>query len=286
MNTEIFQKVRGKLQESMNPKIYEDNFVVDGLFNSTEVMIIGLEKSEVKDTFLRMFYEIKEKTQTFNNNKKLSALDTLYDTIIHTSNSNSINTTLIIENDADSFFQEYESSLDLYQRFDNSEFRGKLERRLRLHDKAEDQFIFLKRLETKVDEEKAEHLQKCTFTGDKEKCPETLFYSGLKYFTQQVLNKVSKNNLSSEYFTVQEKAQQTSKIDEVLAKLNELQLGQEIIYNDIEELKNLPNLKKKNFNEVVKGKIVDWGLKKVLDPQTLKWIFNKITDEDLPKLLE
>lgn len=80
-------------------------------------------------------------------------------------------------------------------------------------------------------------------------------------------------------FSVEEKNLMNKKIDLVLSKVHELHLGQEVIFNEIEELKSLMSLGKKNWKQVLKGKLVDLGLSKVIDTDTLEWIYNMLTDE-------
>jgi hypothetical protein len=82
-------------------------------------------------------------------------------------------------------------------------------------------------------------------------------------------------------FTEAEKEDINSNIDKVLSRLNELQLGQEIVYNEIDELRNLLMLEKKNWRQLLKGKLVDLGLEKTLDTETLAWVYNSLTGENL-----
>ncbi|ALL05578.1 hypothetical protein AQ505_08790 [Pedobacter sp. PACM 27299] len=71
-------------------------------------------------------------------------------------------------------------------------------------------------------------------------------------------------------------------IDEILDKLTKLGYGQEIIFNEIEELKELhKTLNKKTFGQVVKGKIVDLALAKLLENDTLEYIYEKLTHHHL-----
>lgn len=72
------------------------------------------------------------------------------------------------------------------------------------------------------------------------------------------------------------------RIDEVLVQLTKLGLGQEIIYNEIEELKELnTRLRKKNWGEIVRGKIIDILISKSVENDTLKFIYEKLMNEPL-----
>lgn len=71
-------------------------------------------------------------------------------------------------------------------------------------------------------------------------------------------------------------------IDEILSKLEKLGYGQEIIFEEIEELKNLHlHLNKKNFGQILKGKLVDLALSKTIENDTISYIYHKITEEIL-----
>lgn len=103
--------------------------------------------------------------------------------------------------------------------------------------------------------------------------------SKLKYMPSEVES--FSTSQTQENFSEEEKVKVNEKIDEVLAKLHELQVGQEVIFNEIEELRNLLILDKKNWKQVLKGKLVDLGLGKIIDTDTLEWIYKKLTDENL-----
>ena len=69
----------------------------------------------------------------------------------------------------------------------------------------------------------------------------------------------------NEFFTSEEKIDITKRLDELSVQLDRLEKGQEIIYDDlsdeISELKPLLSiLNKKNWKQILKGKLVDIGL--------------------------
>lgn len=73
-----------------------------------------------------------------------------------------------------------------------------------------------------------------------------------------------------------------SKIDEILEKLRKLGYGQEIIFDEIEELKDLyVHLNKKNWGQVVKGKLVDLVLAKLIEKDTLDYIYIGLTNHPM-----
>ncbi|WP_179354713.1 hypothetical protein [Winogradskyella vidalii] len=72
------------------------------------------------------------------------------------------------------------------------------------------------------------------------------------------------------------------KIDELLKKLEKLGFGQQIIFDELDELKDLySTLNKKNWGELVKGKIVDLGLSQAINEDMMKLIYEHITNDIL-----
>jgi hypothetical protein len=69
------------------------------------------------------------------------------------------------------------------------------------------------------------------------------------------------------------------KIDQVIFELRKLGLGQEIIYNEIEELKEVyvKVNNKKTWAQTLKGKLLDIALAQALDKDTLKFIYEQLT---------
>lgn len=73
-----------------------------------------------------------------------------------------------------------------------------------------------------------------------------------------------------------------NKIDDIILGLKKLGYGQEILFDELEELKNLyPKLNKKNWGQVLKGKLIDLGLAQILSPETMNTIFKELTDQVL-----
>jgi hypothetical protein len=65
-----------------------------------------------------------------------------------------------------------------------------------------------------------------------------------------------------------------------------LQTGQEVIFNELDELKTLiPSLKKKNWEEIVKGKLLDLAVRGIIDRRILEWLWKELTNQDFKLLL-
>jgi len=79
-------------------------------------------------------------------------------------------------------------------------------------------------------------------------------------------------------FSTQEESEVHNKLNDILDRLNKQGLGQEIIFNEIEELKYHFNLGKKNWFQLFKGKLVDLSLEKVLDETVIKELYNYVAE--------
>jgi hypothetical protein len=73
-----------------------------------------------------------------------------------------------------------------------------------------------------------------------------------------------------------------SKFDELFKEFEKLGFGQEIIFDELKELRDLySTLNKKNWGELAKGKIIDLGLSQVINRDVMKIIYEHITNDML-----
>ncbi|KAA3645183.1 MAG: hypothetical protein DWP98_11825 [Bacteroidetes bacterium] len=76
------------------------------------------------------------------------------------------------------------------------------------------------------------------------------------------------------------------KVDIVIEKLQKLGYGQEIIFEEIEELKSLSGkLKKKTWIQLLKGKVIDLAIDQVINKETASYILETLS-EGASKLLK
>jgi len=72
------------------------------------------------------------------------------------------------------------------------------------------------------------------------------------------------------------------KIDWIIQELKKQSVGQEVLFNELEELKDLyGKLSKKNWGELLKGKLVDLALDRIISKETFGFIFLKIFGHEL-----
>jgi hypothetical protein len=71
-------------------------------------------------------------------------------------------------------------------------------------------------------------------------------------------------------------------IDEIIERLEKLGYGQEVLFNELEELKELyGQINKKNWGQLLKGKLIDLGLSQIISKDTMKLIYESLTNEIL-----
>ncbi len=114
--------------------------------------------------------------------------------------------------------------------------------------------------------------------------------SGMDYYNYQIskfdqlsrVNRPKQNaDEDSSAFTAAEKREMNEKLDQILAMLKEACLGNEIVWTDMkedfEELRNNPNgLTKKNWRQLLFGKVVEWTAGGVVSETASKQIVEMV----------
>lgn len=105
-------------------------------------------------------------------------------------------------------------------------------------------------------------------------------------FSENIYNYQEEINNEEGEYEVNELVDLNKRIDKVLEELNKLGLGQNILFDEIEELKGKgKKISKKDLKLLLIGKIVSFGMK-TIDTDTAQNIFQTITGVDMGKLLE
>lgn len=139
------------------------------------------------------------------------------------------------------------------------------------YHKAAHKVIFLNRIALKTKIEYDNHSSKCQTPN----CPADYFYQSVLFFLNEEIENASK---SIEYtdFTQEEKERLLFIENTVNESLNKLQVGQEIIYDDlideVRELKELLHLSKKNWIQLFSGKLLEMVAGGVIEENTAKQI--------------
>lgn len=102
---------------------------------------------------------------------------------------------------------------------------------------------------------------------------------GASYIERQ--NKILKNKVKKK-----QESKINDKIDLVLSQLDKLGYGQQIIFEEIEELRGLSKkLNKKTWSQVIKGKVVDLALSELISKDVATFIYESLVDDKF-KLLK
>jgi hypothetical protein len=108
-----------------------------------------------------------------------------------------------------------------------------------------------------TNEKYKEHLEVC---NDLENCSINEEYETLIFYLQESLKELGVK-MNDDTFTFEEKEVKDSQLEEILKQFEEVKLGNQIIYDDIlkeiNELKELYFLGKKNWTQLLAGKIVE-----------------------------
>lgn len=140
-----------------------------------------------------------------------------------------------------------------------------------------DKINFLNYHITWVDEKYQKHLKVCT---NPDSCQQNEDAETLIFYLQQELKSLGVE-LNENTFTYEDKVEKETQLQEILKKLEEVKLGNQIIYDDIlqeiQELKSLYFLGKKNWNQLLAGKIVE---------MTVGGIISETVSKDLISLIK
>lgn len=137
-----------------------------------------------------------------------------------------------------------------------------LDSKLYSFNRDRDKLDFLKILKVNCSNDIEKHMKNCNGCGyDKER--------NIAIFTiEQEIDSINKyysfEPKEEEEFTLEEESRLHSKLNKIIDNLQKLSYGQQIIFDEIDELKNHFNLGKKNWFQLAKGKFFDLTVEKVV----------------------
>ncbi|MDX1943369.1 MAG: hypothetical protein SFU99_22580 [Saprospiraceae bacterium] len=151
-------------------------------------------------------------------------------------------------------------------------------------NKEKDKIEYLEIIQNQLVTDLENHRKECKHEGN---CQWSKNYEAAIYFINQELEGLG-IIVSDDLFTEIEKNKYDTQIDEILKEVEKLRKGQEIIYDDliseIRELKQLYFLNKKNWRQLLMGKITELvigGLNQELANKIISSII-----QEAPKLLK
>ncbi len=139
-----------------------------------------------------------------------------------------------------------------------------------------DKLDFLKIIRQKSVEDRDEHMKNCNGCGYDEERNIGIF--AIDQEIDDINRFYTYEPKVEDEFSVEEESELHNKLNDILDKLEKQGFGQQIIFEEIEDLKNHFNLGKKNWFQLLKGKVVDLTLKKVLDKTIVQEIYNQLSE--------
>lgn len=163
--------------------------------------------------------------------------------------------------------------------------KSRIDEKLYDFNRDRDKLDFLKILYDKTIQAKEKHHKNCTCSFDESRniglfAIEQEVENINKYFTPETKSKDS--------FSVHEESNIHSKLNEMVANLEKLGYGQEIIFNEVDDLKNHFGMGKHNWFQLLKGKLFDIGLAYGVEKLVLEGMYSDLAKEVenvLPTLL-
>jgi hypothetical protein len=170
---------------------------------------------------------------------------------------------------------------ELYHSGDHNTFenlKDRIETKLFSFKRERDQLDFLKVLiqETKTDIKN--HQQTCAKTNcGYDECRNL----GI-FLMEQEMDVINENYTfipkSEDTFSVQEETELHNKLNQIIEHLKKQDLGQEILFDEIESLKNHFNLGKKTWFQLLKGKLVEITGEKIIEATVATEILKGLSD--------
>ncbi|NOR28051.1 MAG: hypothetical protein GQ540_05940 [Lutibacter sp.] len=191
----------------------------------------------------------------------------------------------IVEKESKQFVYEFFRGTSICN-IDN--LKDKLESKLYNFKREKDKLFFLNVLRKEVENEKIKHELKCKTPN----CAESEEKETGLFVIDQEIEEISKfyefEPKQSDKFEIQEQVELHTKLNDIIERLIKLDYGQEIIFNEIDELKEHFNLGKKNWFQLLKGKLFDLTVSKALDEKLVKEIYETLSDgfDNLPDLID
>lgn len=157
--------------------------------------------------------------------------------------------------------------------------KDRLDSKLYLLRKDKDKLNFLKVLNQEIKLDIESHESECTRSGceyreDKD--------SGIFLIKQEIdsINEYfSFEPKSEDKFSTEEETSLHIKLNEIIERLKNQDLGQEILFEEIESLKNHFNLGKKTWFQLLKGKLLEVTSEKIIEATVASEILKELSDD-------
>lgn len=179
----------------------------------------------------------------------------------------------IVESEAKQFVKLFVSGLKV-RNLQN--LKSDLDTKLWIFNSERDKYRFSIILKNQIESDIADHKVKC------HKPDHTCEYvstrlRALFIINQQIESLQDYERPNTDNFTGNEQAVMYNRIDSITQKLADIGLGQEILFNELQELKERMNLGKKSFLQLAYGKVTEMVATNIIDNTIGKEILSTLT---------
>lgn len=180
---------------------------------------------------------------------------------------------------------------DLYNAGDHNrmeDLKSRIDNKLYYFNRDRDKLDFLKILRSGSIEEQKNHEETCRETN----CGFSRAREYGVFLIDQEIDSINEyynfEPKPKDKFSSDEESLLHVKLNDILDRLEKQGYGQEVLFEEIESLKNHFNLGKRNWFQLLKGKLIDLTIEKVLEETVVKEIYNGISEgfNEVSKLLQ
>ena len=190
----------------------------------------------------------------------------------------------IVEKEAIDYFEDKFYSSGEIANLEN--FKSLLTSKLYNFNRDRDKLDFLKILYdlTKVD--LAEHMKTCIGCGYEGEKKTALL--AIKQEIESINKFYSEETNDLEKFNLEEELKLHTKLNSIMEKLDNQFLAQQVIFEELDELKSHFNLGKKSWFQLLKGKLIDLTIEKALEITIVAEIFNELREgfDRIPNMID
>jgi hypothetical protein len=177
----------------------------------------------------------------------------------------------IIKDIAEDFIEEnYTDSSHTIKEFINS-----ILYELKNHRKESDKLEFLSIVRNSIQREYDDHYKDCK---NRDECDTLKWHAKTIYYVNNILSDYSISDNKNDWFDDVEKVNYSEKLDKIIEQIEILKKGHEIIYDgiseEIDELKNLFYLGKKNWKQITAGKAIEMVVGGIVSETISKELIN------------
>lgn len=166
--------------------------------------------------------------------------------------------------------------------------KSKLDSKLYSFNRDKDKLYFLNILRSEINTDKLKHEEECTEVD----CAVSQEAEAALFVIDQEIERINKyfefEPIASDKFKIEEQVELHTKLNNIEEQLKKLGFGQEVIFNEIDELKQNFNLGKKNWFQLVRSKFYDLIASKVVEETVIKEIYSQLSKgfENLPTIID